>query len=63
MAVRKKGQHAKVERTIVRGQDVWHVRSEKSGHTTTVTTKPASKLSMEKAKVLYGRALRRLAHR
>ena len=52
-----------VERLTVRGQEVWLVRSAKSGRIMSVTTKASSKRSMTKAGELYGRALQRLANR
>jgi hypothetical protein len=52
-----------VERMTVRGQEVWLVRSTKSGRIMSVTTKADSKRSMVKAGKLYGRALQRLADR
>jgi hypothetical protein len=53
-----------VERLTIKGQDVWLVRSSKSGgRLASITTKPSSKRSMAKAGKLYGRALQRLANR
>jgi hypothetical protein len=54
---------AGVERTTVKGREVWHVRSAESGRFLQVITKASSKRSMDKAAVLYGRALKRLADR
>jgi hypothetical protein len=63
---KKQGRQAiasNVERLTINGQEVWHVRSVKSGRFVSVTTKPSSKRSMAKASELYGRALQRLANR
>lgn len=61
--VRRQMSAAGVERTTEKGREVWHVRSAESGRFLRVTTKSSSKDSMDKAAVLYGRALKRLADR